>query len=304
MISPKEKSHFDTLYQKHLTALKRQGKADKTIDAYARAVRRLADFVEPPLDQLSIDELKSFFSALINTHSWSTVKLDLNGLRFFYKHVINQELPWIDIVKPPKVQSMPDILTPDEIARIIHQTRDLRLQSFWFITYSMGLRLSETLNITVADIDRERHTLHVRQSKGLKDRFVILPQMSLAVLQRLWRSHRHPRLLFPGRPLVKGGHAAKTMHRGTTQRAFTRAYRASGIEKHVSIHSLRHSYATHLIEAGLNLRSLQQQLGHSDPQTTARYVRLTEKSKQNSADLIDHTLSILATALRKQQVTS
>ena len=120
-------------------------------------------------------------------------------MRFFYKHVLDQQLPWLDIVKPPKVQSIPAILTPDEIASIIHQTRDLRLQSFWFITYSMGLRLSETLNITVADIDRERHTLHVRQSKGRKDRFVILPQMSLAVLQRLWRSHRHPRLLFPGK---------------------------------------------------------------------------------------------------------
>jgi site-specific recombinase XerD len=125
-MDPKEKSRFDTLYQKNLAALTRQGKADKTIDAYTRAVRRLADFVDRCPDNLSIDELKSFFSALINTHSWSTVKLDLNGLRFFYKHVINQELPWIDIVKPPKVQSMPDILTPDEIARIIHQTRKYR----------------------------------------------------------------------------------------------------------------------------------------------------------------------------------
>jgi integrase/recombinase XerD len=241
---------------------------------------------------------------LIDTHSWSTVKLDLNGLRFFYKHVLNQSLPWLDIVKPPKVQSMPDILTPEEIARIIHQTSDQRLQSFWFITYSMGLRLSETLNITVADIDRERHTLHVRQSKGRKDRFVIQPQMSLAVLQRLWCSHRHPHLLFPGKPRVKGNHATKTMHRGTTQRAFTRAYRDCGINKHVSIHSLRHSYATHLIEAGLNLRSLQHQLGHTDPQTTARYVRLTEKSRQNSADLINHTLAMLSTALRNQQVAS
>lgn len=301
-MDPKEKSRFDTLYQKHLAALKRQGKADKTIDAYARAVRRLVDFVDHSPENITMDELKSFFSALIDTHSWSTVKLDLNGLRFFYKHVLKLELPWLDIVKPPKVQSMPDILSPDEIAMIIHQTRDLRLQSFWFITYSMGLRLSETLNITVADIDRQRYTVHVRQSKGRKDRFVILPQMSLAVLQRLWRSHRHPHLLFPGKPGIKGDHAAKPMHRSTTQRAFSRACHAGNIRKHVSIHSLRHSYATHLIEAGLNLRSLQQQLGHSDPQTTARYVRLTEKSQQDSADLINHTITILASALRKTQV--
>ena len=304
MTTQKEKSQFDTLYQKHLDALTRQGKADKTIDAYTRAVRRLNEFVELPLDALSIDDLKAFFTALIDTHSWSTVRLDLNGLRFFYKHVLEKELPWLDIVKPPKIQSMPDILTPSEIANIIHHTYDLRLQSFWFITYSMGLRLSETLNITVADIDRQRRTLHVRQSKGRKDRFVILPQLSLAVLQRLWCSHRHPRLLFPGKAGVNGNHALKTIHRGTTQKAFRRVCKQCQINKHVSIHSLRHSYATHLIEAGLNLRSLQQQLGHSDPQTTARYVRLTEKSQQNSAELINQTITTLASALRKLQVTS
>jgi integrase/recombinase XerD len=295
-----EKSHFDTLYQKHLTTLKLQGKADKTIDAYSRAVRRLADFVDRCPDDLNLDELKAFFSALIDTRSWSTVKLDLNGLRFFYKHVLALDLPWLDIVKPPKVQSLPDVLTPMEIAMIIHRTRDMRLQAFWFITYSMGLRLGETLNLTVDDIDRARMTVHVRRGKGHKDRFVILPQMALAVLQRLWRSHQHPRFLFPGRPGSNNTHAPKIMHRGSTQRAFSRVCSECDIRKHVSIHSLRHSYATHLIEAGLNLRSLQLQLGHSEPQTTARYVHLTEKSQQNSAELINHTMAILASALRAQ----
>ena len=299
-----EKSRFDTLYQKHLTTLKLQGKADKTIDAYTRAVRRLADFADRCPDDLTIDELKAFFTTLIDSRSWSTVKLDLNGLRFFYKHVLEQELPWIDVVKPPKVQALPDVLTADEIALIIHQTHDPLLQAFWFITYSMGLRLSETLNLTVGDIDRRRMLVHVRQSKGRKDRFVILPQLSLAVLQRLWCSHRHPHLLFPGRPGANDAPAPKVMHRGRPQKAFKRICQQCAIRKQVSIHSLRHSYATHLIETGLNLRSLQQQLGHSDPQTTARYVRLTEKSQQNSADLINHTVTVLASALRSLQVMS
>lgn len=168
-----EKSRFDTLYQKHLATLKLQGKADKTIDAYSRALRRLADFVDRCPGDLSIDELKAFFSALIDT---------LNGLRFFYKHVLKLELPWLDIVKPPKIQSLPDVLTAAEIAMIIHQTRDLRLQSFWFTTYSMRLRLGP-LNLTVDDIDRARMTVHVRRGKGHKDRFVILPRKSLTVLQ-------------------------------------------------------------------------------------------------------------------------
>jgi len=299
-----EKSRFDTLYQKHLTTLKLQGKADKTIDAYTRAVRRLANFVDRCPDNVNIDELKAFFSMLIDTRSWSTVKLDLNGLRFFYKHVLAIDLPWVDVVKPPKTQSLPDVLTTDEIAMIIHRTRDPRFQAFWFTTYSMGLRLGETLGLTVDDIDRTRMTVHVRRGKGRKDRFVILPRVSLLVLQRLWHSHQHPRFLFPGQPGSNDSHAQKIMHRSTTQRAFSRVCNECNIRKHVSIHSLRHSYATHLIEAGLNLRSLQLQLGHSDPRTTARYVHLTEKSQHNSAVLINQTLSILADALRKQQVTS
>lgn len=159
----------------------------------------------------------------------------------------------------------------------------------------MGLRLSETLNLEVGDIDRGRMLVHVRQSKGRKDRFVVLPRHALSILIRLWRSHRHPRLLFPGH---EGASAERVMDRGTTQRAFARACQACGIHKKVSIHSLRHSYATHLIEAGLNLRSLQSQLGHADPTTTARYVRMSEKTAANCSELVDQILDNLVVALR------
>jgi len=294
-----EKLRFNALYQNHLTALTLQGKASKTIDAYARAVRRLAAYLDRCPDNAGVDDLQAFFAALLKSHSWSTVKLDLNGLRFFYKHVLERELPWLDIVRPPKVQSLPDILSCEEIARIIHHTRDPQLQAFWFVTYSMGLRLSETLNITVHDIDRQRRTLHVRHGKGHKDRFVFLPAMTLRILERLWCSHRDPRWLFPAS--TSGAAANKPRHRGTVQRAFTRACQDAGINKRVSIHSLRHSYATHLIEVGLNLRSLQEQLGHTDPNTTVRYVRLTEKSRHHSADLIEDVVTRLTHSLRHQR---
>jgi integrase/recombinase XerD len=238
------------------------------------------------------------FATLIETHSWSTVKLDLNGLRFFYRHVLARDLPWLDIVRPPKVQSLPDILTSEEIAGIIRHTRQPQLQAFWFVTYSMGLRLGETLHITVHDIDRQRRTLHIRHGKGRKDRFVMLPNMTVRVLERLWREHRHPRWLFPAKANAL---ADKPQHRGTVQKAFASACQDASINKHVSIHSLRHSYATHLIEAGLNLRSLQEQLGHTDPKTTVRYVRLTERSQQRSAELIEGVIERLAQALRQQR---
>lgn len=294
-----EKLRFDTLYQNHLTTLTLQGKSAKTIDAYSRAVRRLGEYLDRCPDNASIDELKSFFTALLETHSWSTVKLDLNGLRFFYRFVLKRDLPWLEIVRPPKVQSLPDILTCEELARIIHHTRDQQLQAFWFVTYSMGLRLGETLNMTVHDIDRQRMTLHIRHGKGRKDRFVILSAMALRVLERLWHQHRHPRWLFPAK--TSAGVADKVRHRGTVQRAFSRARHDAGINKRVSIHSLRHSYATHLIEAGLNLRSLQEQLGHADSNTTVRYVRLSERTQNNSANLIEDVVARLTDALRHQR---
>ena len=158
----------------------------------------------------------------------------------------------------------------------------------------MGLRLGETLRLTVADIDAAHMRLHVRNSKGNTDRFVILPDLALAVLRREWRRHRHPTLIFPGRPGPDNTPALGVMDKGTTQNAFARVVLDCGIRKHVSIHSLRHSYATHLIEAGLNLRGVQEQLGHASPDTTARYVRWTERVTHNSRDLVNHLVSTLA----------
>lgn len=216
---PSEKSRFDTLYQKHLTALTFQGKAKKTIEAYSRGVRRITVYFDRCPDDLTESELTEYFTALLESRSWSTVKLDLYGLRFFYEFVLEKTLPWLKKIKAPKIQSLPDVLTPMEIAHIIQQTRLLHFQAFWFITYSMGLRLSETLNLAVGDIDRQRRRVHIRQSKGKKDRFVILPEATLSVMRRLWRSHRHPGLQFPARlnPL-----ADKVMDRGAIQKPLRR----------------------------------------------------------------------------------
>lgn len=148
-----EQIDFDALYQKHLTALRLQGKAAKTIDGYGRAVRRLARNLDCCPDALIVDQLTTYFADLSRSHSWSTVKIDRNGIAFFHHHVLKRDMPWIEIVKPPVVHSLPDILTCEEIARIIAATRELRYRTFWFVTYSMGLRLSETLNLRIGDID-------------------------------------------------------------------------------------------------------------------------------------------------------
>lgn len=290
-----EQSRFDDLYARHLRALKLQGKAPATVDGYARALRRAALHFDRCPDQLSVEDFQSYFATLIDNRSWSLVKIDRCGLRFFYEHVLQRPWPWVGMIKPPVVQSLPDVLTLDEVARLVKQTRERRYQTFWWATYSLGLRLGEALNLTVADIDAARGQVHVRGGKGRKDRFVVLPSLTLACLRRYWREHRHPQLLFPG----NGSSVTGAMDRGSTQKAFAKVVADCGIRKHVSIHSLRHAYATHLIEVGLNLRGVQELLGHASPQTTARYVHMTERARDNRRVLIDDLMAQLRDALQR-----
>jgi integrase len=128
-------------------------KVKKTIDAYARAVRRLSEHFDCCPDQLTIDQREQYFSDLVKSHSWSTVKIDRNGLQFFWKHVLKQDWQWVNIVKAPKVRCLPDILTVNEIEQMIGATRKLRYRVFLVATYSMGLRLAEILALQVGDID-------------------------------------------------------------------------------------------------------------------------------------------------------
>ena len=144
-MNKQDKALFDKHYKRLLQCLKLQGKADNTIDSYSRAVRRVVKHFGRLPESLTPDDLKDYFSALIKTHSWSTVKVDRLGLQFYWRHVLNKDWQWIDIVKPPKVKTLPDILTPAEIERLIAATRQLRYRVFLFVTYSMGLRLEEAL---------------------------------------------------------------------------------------------------------------------------------------------------------------
>jgi site-specific recombinase XerD len=178
-----ETKRFDELYQRHLRLLKLQGKSQKTIDAYARAVRRIGEHFDCCPDQLTLEQREQFFSDLVKSHSWSTVKIDRNGLQFFWKHVLKRDWQWVNIVKAPTVRSLPDILTVIEVEQMIGATRKLRYRVFLLATYSMGLRLSETLALQVGDIDGKRKLVHIRRGKGHKDRFVPLPDLTYYALR-------------------------------------------------------------------------------------------------------------------------
>lgn len=289
---------FNSLYEQHVNALHRQGKAESTIDVYARAVRRITEFFDRCPDRLTQDHLKDYFTALVKSHSWSTVKVDRNGLQFFYKHVLNQQWVWVDIVKPPQKRVLPDILTVKEVERVINGTRELRYQTFLLTAYSLGLRLGEALNLQVGDIDGERMKVHVRLGKGKKDRFVILPEVTLQALRAYWVTHRNPQFLFPTGKTAELRHAATLpMDRSGLQKSFKVIVKSCGIHKHVTPHSLRHCYGAHLVETGLNLRAIQQEMGHECPKTTALYTQLTEVAHQNTGKMINRLVSRLRLTL-------
>jgi integrase len=232
-MEPNEQSRFDTLYKRHLRALKLRGLSDKTIDVYARAVRRVAQSYDCCPDHLTIEQLETHFAQLVESHSWSTVKVDRNGLQFFYKHVLKRDWSWVDIIKAPKIQSLPDILTLTEVEQLIGAARRLRYRVFLLTTYSMGLRLGEALALEVGDIDGQRNQVHIRRGKGHKDRLVPLPDLTYRALRALWCKHRHPRLLFPspvGSP-ERIRNATTHMDRGGTQAAMKAVVEQCGIKK-------------------------------------------------------------------------
>jgi len=283
-----QQAHFDSLYQQHVNALTRQGKATSTIVAYSHALRRITAFYDQCPDTLTLEQLKDYFLALVNSHSWSTVRVDRSGLQFFYEHVLGKQWRWVHIVKPPKIKTLPDILTVKEVERLINGTRERRYQTFILVAYSMGLRISEALNLSVGDIDSERMKVHVRLGKGKKDRFVTLPKATLIALRRYWVTHRHPKLLFPGGKTTADRRSAqKCMDHSGLQRSLKVIVTECGIHKHITPHSLRHCYGAHLVEAGLNLRAIQQEMGHECPKTTVIYTQLTDVTALKSEALIN-----------------
>lgn len=232
-MKPSEVKRFTELYERHLKLLKLQGKSKSTIDAYSRAVRRIKGRYDCCPDKLTKEQLENYFVDLVESHSWSTVKIDRLGLMFFWKYVLEKDWQWLDIVKPPKVKSIPDILTVTEIERLICATAKMRYRVFLLVTYSMGLRLTEALSLEVGDIDSERQLVHIRRGKGHKDRMVPLPDKTLHALRVLWCTHRHPRLLFPN---AKGSmaeiqQATTHMNIGGTQNAMKVVVKECKIKK-------------------------------------------------------------------------
>ena len=226
--------------------------------------------------------------------SLGLTQIAFNGIRFFYRHSCPRD--WITLLKfrIPKETKLPAVLTVDEVQRIMNALRRERFRAYFWTVYSCGLRLNEALALQVGDIDSQRMRIHIHRGKGAKDRLVPLPASTLEVLREYWKTHRHSTLLFP-KTTYQGGvvpGTQQTMSESTVQGALRRVVVELKFTRNISVHCLRHSYATHLLEAGVNLRLLQQYLGHSSLKTTARYLHLTNHGQENALQKINGVMRI------------
>ena len=224
---------FKKYYRKHQKCLKLAGLQPKTVEAYSRAIRRIGNYFDCRIENLTTDQLLDYFHELLKSHSWSAVKLDLYGLKFFYSRVLKKTWQDIPLIKPPKTTRIPDILSVEQLHHLVAATSKLSYRVFFFTAYSLGLRLGEGIALTVGDIDSDNMRVHIRDAKGNKDRLVPLPEKTLQVLRNFWSVHRHPCFLFPNRKRgLKNAHLVQTpLDRGGIQSAMKAVVKQLGIKK-------------------------------------------------------------------------
>lgn len=268
------------LAQRMLHDMQLVGLSDRTHESYLRSVRKFAQWLNKSPDLASENDLRRYLLFIKNDQQWegNSLKVAYSGLKFFYSHTCPREWPTLSKLRIPKQTKLPTVLTPAEVDRLIDAVRKPAMKCFFWTVYSLGLRLQEALHLQVSDIDAGRMLIHVRRGKGHKDRLVPLTPDTLLLLRHHWATHRNALWIFPreGRNHKQSPTAQLPMDSGTVQDCIKKVVDQLGWSKRgISTHTLRHCFATHLLEAGVNLRQIQKYMGHSTLQTTTIYLHLT-----------------------------
>lgn len=283
-------------FQQSMRALQLAGMSEPTQKGYTRSVRMLVEHYGKTPDLITEEELQDYFLYRKNVSKWSaaTMRICYSGIKFFFSNVLQKDWHTLELIYAKREQRLPTVLSVDEVWNIINTVSTHHNKAYLTVVYSCGLRLNEGLNLQVSDILSDRMHIHVHRGKGAKDRYVPLPNATLQTLRDFWQTHRNPVWIFPSRG--RGNNEAPTTQRpmikSSVQGALHRALKQLNIQKKISIHTFRHSYATHLLEAGVNIRRIQQYLGHASLQTTMVYLHLTTQGHENACsiinDLMDH----------------
>jgi integrase/recombinase XerD len=281
-------------YQQSMRALQLAGMSQRTQECYTRSVRMLVDFYGTTPDQISELQLQDYFLHRKNVDQWSaaTMRICYSGIKFFFINVLKRDWHTLELVHAKREQRLPTVLSIPEVRTILNTVRTPQNEAYLTTVYSCGLRLHEALHLQVGDIDSDRMRIHAHRGKGAKDRYVPLPEATLEILRSYWKLHRNPVWIFPrlGRSGKEGPDATGPMNKSSVQGALRRVLKQLNFKKRISIHTLRHSYATHLLESGVNLRRIQQYLGHNSFNTTMVYLHLTTQGHERAYQIINELM--------------
>ncbi|MDI6889133.1 MAG: tyrosine-type recombinase/integrase [Methanocellales archaeon] len=244
----------------------------KTIKAYIHYNRDFLRFIEKKPEEAANDDIKNYLFHLADKRglSASTLNIAINALKFYYGGVLKRNFAF-EIKRPKKDKKLPVVLSQKEVAKILSSVANIKHKAVLMLTYSAGLRVSEVVKLKVEDIDSQRKLIHIRGAKGRKDRYTILSDVALITLTEYWREFGRSKWLFPSQD--KENHITTR----TVEKIFTNACKKANIKKNVTVHSLRHSFATHLLESGTDLRYIQELLGHESSRTTEIYTHVSNK---------------------------
>lgn len=283
------------LKKKFIEDMQLKGYQERTQSSYLRAVRQLENFWHLPAEEVSEQQVREYFLYCRNEANWmpATMRIAYSGIKLFYTVTLPSDFETLKLMRIKRITTPPTVLSLDEVRLVLKTARTPQLKTFLTVVYSCGLRRAEALALTTHDIDKKRMVLIVRSGKGGKYREVPLPTMTYQLLKDYWRTHRNDKLLFPalGKNGKKGKTATKPMATSSIEGALRRL-RAElpQIKKHFHLHTFRHSYATHLIEAGVGVRIVQQYLGHSSLTTTMIYLHVTDLGNNDAAGRINRLM--------------
>jgi len=263
--------------------LELKGYSPNTITAYVRYAEKLYLHYQKSFEQITTEEIQNYLHYLTvdKKYSYSYININYNALKFLYKNILSKT--W-DVNKLPRLKKdkkLPVILSKSEVKNLFSVISNLKHKAILMTIYSAGLRISEAINLKIKDIDSNNMQIRIRQAKGKKDRYTLLSQANLIVLREYWKNYKPDNWLFPGVPTIKPI-SARTIQRVLKDNALK-----AGIKKNATVHTLRHCFATHLLEADVNIFHIQKLMGHASLKTTAIYFHLTRKDILNVKSPLD-----------------
>lgn len=273
------------------------GYSPRTVEAYSYHVKKFLEYFNQHPTSITEDEIKQYFLFLKYQKklSGSASAQAISGIKFMFQKTLDMDFKIFGIVKNPRGKKLPVILTRQEVQKVLNRIRVLRHRACLMLIYTCGLRLHEATNIKPADIDSRRMMVHIKDGKGKRDRIVPLPKATLHILRAHYKTHRNPNFVFPapGRGGVNEAKSTIPLPDSSVQTVLKKALREAGIIKNVSVHNLRHSYATHLLEAGIDIRIIQKYLGHKSITATMIYTHLTPIISENVHEKVDRLMTEL-----------